>query len=53
VELAADELPRALNAPGPVIDAVRGAGYATVKLDESPFRSGSLNVIAGLTGSAG
>jgi len=43
VEVGADELPRALAAPAPVIDAVRAAGYTTVRIDERPFRSGSLN----------
>jgi pyridinium-3,5-biscarboxylic acid mononucleotide sulfurtransferase len=45
VQLAADELPRALTEQGrrPVIEAVRSAGYATVEIDEEPFRSGSLN----------
>ena len=43
VELAADELPRALASPEPVLAAVRGAGYRRVKIDERPFRSGSLN----------
>ncbi len=45
VELAADELPRALAAPAQVIEAVRDAGYENVRIDERPFRSGSLNVI--------
>jgi len=45
VELAADELPRALSPDGrdPVIAAVRSAGYAEVAIAEEPFRSGSLN----------
>jgi pyridinium-3,5-biscarboxylic acid mononucleotide sulfurtransferase len=43
VEIAADELPRALAAPDPVIAAVRDAGYRDVEIDERPFRSGSLN----------
>jgi uncharacterized protein len=45
VELAADELPRALTASGRrrVVDAVRSAGYATVEIEATPFRSGSLN----------
>jgi uncharacterized protein len=45
VELAADELPRALSPEGrdPVIAAVRSAGYAEVAIAEEPFRSGSLN----------
>jgi uncharacterized protein len=44
VELAADELARALAIPDAVISAVRSAGYARVEIDEKPFRSGSLNV---------
>lgn len=44
VELSADELPRALAEPGPVVAAVRAAGYARVEIDEKPFRSGSLNM---------
>jgi uncharacterized protein len=45
VQLAADELPRALTerGRGSVIEAVRSAGYAEVEIDEEPFRSGSLN----------
>jgi pyridinium-3,5-biscarboxylic acid mononucleotide sulfurtransferase len=45
VELAADELPRALTAEGrrSVIQAVRSAGYAEAAIAEEPFRSGSLN----------
>jgi pyridinium-3,5-biscarboxylic acid mononucleotide sulfurtransferase len=43
VELAADELARALGEPEPVIAAVRGAGYQRVQISERPFRSGSLN----------
>jgi uncharacterized protein len=44
VELAADELPRALARAGEVIQAVRSAGYARAEIDEQPFRSGSLNM---------
>ncbi len=44
VELAAEELPRALSHPGAVISAVRAAGYSRVEIDEKPFRSGSLNM---------
>jgi len=49
VELAADELPRALGAEGrrSVVAAVHSAGYAAVEISEEPFRSGSLN--AGFT----
>jgi uncharacterized protein len=43
VELAGDELPRALARPGEVVDAVRSAGYAEVEISPEPFRSGSLN----------
>lgn len=43
VELAADELPRALADPEPLEAAVRGAGYRRVEISETPFRSGSLN----------
>jgi uncharacterized protein len=43
VELAAEELPRALDDPEPVEVAVRGAGYRRVEISETPFRSGSLN----------
>jgi len=45
VELAADELPRALTEEGrrSVIEAVRSAGYAEAAIATEPFRSGSLN----------
>lgn len=43
VELAADELPRALADREPVVAAVCAAGYARAEIDEAPFRSGSLN----------
>lgn len=45
VELGADELPRALTPDGrqDVVAAVRAAGYEAVEIDETPFRSGSLN----------
>lgn len=46
VELAAEELGQALAAPAPVIEAVQSAGYESVKIDQRPFRSGSLNVDA-------
>ena len=49
VELAADELPRALAAPEPVLNAVLGAGYRRAKINERPFRSGSLNRAAGVS----
>jgi uncharacterized protein len=43
VELAEDELGRALADPEPVEAAVRAAGYRRVEISETPFRSGSLN----------
>ena len=43
VELDADELPSALGDPEPVLAAVRAAGYRHAEIDETPFRSGSLN----------
>jgi pyridinium-3,5-biscarboxylic acid mononucleotide sulfurtransferase len=45
VELAAEELPRALSDPDRVIAAVRAAGYGRVRIDQRPFRSGSLNAV--------
>jgi uncharacterized protein len=44
VELAAEELPRALSAPADVVAAVLSAGYTRAEIDSEPFRSGSLNV---------
>lgn len=44
VELAADELPRALAEPAAVRAAVLGAGYGRVEISPEPFRSGSLNM---------
>src|SRR5262249_34319810 len=44
VELAAEELPRALASAGEVLDAVRAAGYVRAEIDPEPFRSGSLNM---------
>ena len=43
IELAADELERALADPEPIVAAVRAAGYGRAEIDEEPFRSGSLN----------
>ena len=45
VELAANELPRALTPDGrdEVVAAVSAAGYAEVEIADEPFRSGSLN----------
>jgi uncharacterized protein len=43
VELAADELQRAIANSEPVIAAVQGAGYDRAEISQRPFRSGSLN----------
>jgi uncharacterized protein len=43
VELAAEELERAINEPTPVIAALRSAGYERAEISQRPFRSGSLN----------
>jgi hypothetical protein len=43
VEIAADDLSRALAERSEVEQAVRAAGYAEAEIDERPFRSGSLN----------
>jgi uncharacterized protein len=43
IELADEELPRALADSEPLLAAVRAAGYERAELDEKPFRSGSLN----------
>ena len=52
VELAADELPcwLAPDAAAALSAAVREAGFARVALDLRGFRSGSLNVLAGVGG---
>jgi len=44
VELAENELQRALADPEDVLAAVRSAGYAEAEIDRKPFRSGSLNM---------
>ena len=46
VEVAADELDRALADAGPVMEAVLLAGYERAEISRRPFRSGSLNVQA-------
>jgi uncharacterized protein len=48
VQIAREELPRALAEPlrSRIVAAVEAAGYEQVAIDESPFRSGSLNVVA-------
>ena len=43
VELAAEELERALADPEPVVAGVRAAGYRRAEISETPFKSGSLN----------
>ena len=43
VELAEDELERALAEPAPLLEAVRRAGYRRAEINRRPFRSGSLN----------
>src|SRR5438128_2122897 len=43
VELAGEELARALATPRDVEAAVTSAGYARVEIDETPFRSGTLS----------
>jgi uncharacterized protein len=52
VELAADELDRWLadERATALASAVRAAGFARVAIDLRGFRSGSLNVLAGVTG---
>jgi len=47
VELGADELPRALSERGraAVVQAVARAGYQSVRVSSTPFRSGSLNAV--------
>jgi uncharacterized protein len=47
VEIAADDLERALAREPEVTAAVRAAGYAHAVLDREPFRSGRLNVVLG------
>jgi uncharacterized protein len=51
IELAAAELPRWMSDAGMrgMRDAVRSAGFARVALDLRGFRSGSLNVLGGVT----
>jgi uncharacterized protein len=49
IELAAEELERALAEPAPVIEAVRRAGYRRAEINQRPFRSGSLNQAIGVS----
>lgn len=55
VELGVGELERWIEAAArdTLRDAVRGAGFARVALDVRGFRSGSLNVLGGVTSAAG
>jgi uncharacterized protein len=46
VQIGADELPRALADQTAIVAAVRAAGYEDAVLDERPFQSGSLNLVA-------
>jgi uncharacterized protein len=43
LEVAAEDLDRALEREGEVTAAVRAAGYAHAVIDREPFRSGRLN----------
>jgi uncharacterized protein len=43
IQIAAAELPTALDDPTPLIEAVAAVGYQNVELDARPLRSGSLN----------
>jgi pyridinium-3,5-biscarboxylic acid mononucleotide sulfurtransferase len=45
VEIAADDLLRALAVEPEIADAVRRAGYAEATVDREPFRSGRLNAV--------
>jgi uncharacterized protein len=45
VEIAQDDLLRALAIEPEIADAVRAAGYATAEVDREPFRSGRLNAV--------
>jgi uncharacterized protein len=45
VEIAEDDLLRALAIEPEIADAVRAAGYATAEVDREPFRSGRLNAV--------
>lgn len=51
IELAVDDLPRALERRVELIAAVKRAGYLFVTLDLAGFRSGSLNVLSPGAGS--
>jgi uncharacterized protein len=49
VEVAAEDLDRALDREPEVTAAVRAAGYRHAVVDREPFRSGRLNVALGVT----
>jgi uncharacterized protein len=45
VEIAAEDLDRALEREPEIVAAVRAAGYAHAVIDREPFRSGRLNAV--------
>jgi uncharacterized protein len=45
VEIAAEDLDRALEREATIVAAVRAAGYAHAVIDREPFRSGRLNAV--------
>ena len=45
VEIAAEDLERALAREATIVAAVRAAGYAHAVIDREPFRSGRLNAV--------
>ena len=45
VEIAAEDLERALEREATIVAAVRAAGYAHAVIDREPFRSGRLNAV--------
>src|SRR5204862_7069201 len=47
IELAADELERALADPEPIVAAVRGAGYRRAEINQEPFRPRATNHATG------
>ncbi len=47
LEIAAEDLGRALAREAELVAAVRAAGYAHAVVDREPFRSGRLNVALG------
>jgi uncharacterized protein len=45
LEVAADDLDRALAQEAAVVDAIKAAGYTHAVIDREPFRSGRLNAV--------